>query len=613
MSAGTSLAAICDILNSAPGILECMTMEQAIRFVELASQLKHLPENYRDFLSAASCIPLDYVDVCWRAFRDTIWSYGESRWCTGTNDALFRQHGITQRLAPNMLYPPMRTCQNPLCCNIHLLRNKDGEREAVLFTLAAGACATFAYHLYCSRCQTTYYHNYSVYQGIRTYYQGVPQVIQVGEHQYVEREVLNLFVGLMLISWSSATNGARTYDTCLSHPENQPEGWRFSFSLCTEHVWDGFLILSLLEDYTRRDELLRVPHTGDQKDRYLDAVRERNLRFCRSGQPEWAHYCEKCMAFSKDEDGTTYKLHVLVTDGLTIGHPCCAVHNCHHPLRRTKDRFCAYHADFENICSVEGCDSSVVDDRMTCADPTHRLLEQNYERRDGAMFTLKARLERATVANPVDSMDPDAPAEETEEIALPSCPSKSTSGNRKLRALFGRRRTHNEQIFVRPCGIIVACATFYGAEGLAQVRDMLYKTFPVPGSMPDIIFYDNNCGLYKHLKAIGDPLINTVGFPVDVFHWECKHKKNDVECSFHCNPFCFPELLVPGEGGKSWKWRFNSSIAEQINVWLEMGVDKYNFFLDEMIMRKNRITKAKLQKDGHIPSYIPDMKFFPSQ
>jgi len=36
----------------------------------------------------------------------------------------------------------------------------------------------------------------------------------------------------------------------------------------------------------------------------------------------------------------------------------------------------------------------------------------------------------------------------------------------------------------------------------------------------------------------------------------------------------------------------------------EMRVDKYNFFLDEMIMRKNRMTKSKLHKDGMNPRYF---------
>jgi hypothetical protein len=59
-------------------------------------------------------------------------------------------------------------------------------------------------------------------------------------------------------------------------------------------------------------------------------------------------------------------------------------------------------------------------------------------------------------------------------------------------------------------------------------------------------------------------------------------------------------------------WRFNSSIAEQTNVWLggyhaicrEMTVDKYNFFLDEMIMRRNEDTVQRLLETGNEPHNI---------
>jgi hypothetical protein len=123
--------------------------------------------------------------------------------------------------------------------------------------------------------------------------------------------------------------------------------------------------------------------------------------------------------------------------------------------------------------------------------------------------------------------------------------------------------------------------------------------------MPNIIFYDNNCGLYQHLVADSDDLYKKVGLPIDVFHWDCKHKKSNIECLVHCNPHSFPDLLRPD--GKT--WLFNSSIVEQTNVWLggyytilrEMGVVKFNFFLDEMILRKNCVTKTKLEKDGMIP------------
>lgn len=90
----------------------------------------------------------------------------------------------------------------------------------MLFTLSEGACPTYSVHLYCygtyyvsssffpvanrataSGCNTNYQHDHYVRGDKRTYYEGVPDVIQVGEHQFVEREVQNLFTGLMLLSW----------------------------------------------------------------------------------------------------------------------------------------------------------------------------------------------------------------------------------------------------------------------------------------------------------------------------------------------------------------------------------------------------------------------------
>ena len=40
---------------------------------------------------------------------------------------------------------------------------------------------------------------------------------------------------------------------------------------------------------------------------------------------------------------------------------------------------------------------------------------------------------------------------------------------KKVRAQFGRKRSHNEQIFVAPCGDIIARETFFGAEAVSSV------------------------------------------------------------------------------------------------------------------------------------------------
>lgn len=46
------------------------------------------------------------------------------------------------------------------------------------------------------------------------------------------------------------------------------------------------------------------------------------------------------------------------------------------------------------------------------------------------------------------------------------------SGNRRkrLKGAFGRKWTHNEQLMVRPCGVVIGRATFYNAESVSAVK-----------------------------------------------------------------------------------------------------------------------------------------------
>jgi hypothetical protein len=144
-------------------------------------------------------------------------------------------------------------------------------------------------------------------------------VVHVGDHQFVEKGVLNLFISLMLNSWyvwpiypfvrankptsrTSATNAARVYNSCLSQPENQPDGW-FSFDLRPEQVWDGFCLLSLLEDHARQHTLLTLPHDREQKYRFTEAMKVRNTRIEQAGQEEYAHICKKCQRIWPPEEG----------------------------------------------------------------------------------------------------------------------------------------------------------------------------------------------------------------------------------------------------------------------------------------------------------------------
>lgn len=96
--------------------------------------------------------------------------------------------------------------------------------------------------------------------------------------------------------------------------------------------------------------------------------------------------------------------------------------------------------------------------------------------------------------------------------------------------------------------------------------------------------------------------------PVDVFHFKSKHKVSDEFCQKHCNPSQWTELV--GEDGE---WVFNSSAAEQVNVWIggyqaivrDMLHHNYNFFLDKMVKRRNEVVLTKLRRMSKAPYHIP--------
>ena len=126
------------------------------------------------------------------------------------------------------------------------------------------------------------------------------------------------------------------------------------------------------------------------------------------------------------------------------------------------------------------------------------------------------------------------------------------------------------------------------------------------GPKPRHIFFDNNCTLKKMVE--GDEFLADIGLTVDVFHWSCKHLTRDTFCQQYCNPYGYPELQ--NDNGHS--WYFNLSIAEQTNLWFggyhaicwEMGVDKFNFFLQKMIFQRNEDVQAKLGKEGRDPYHV---------
>ena len=143
------------------------------------------------------------------------------------------------------------------------------------------------------------------------------------------------------------------------------------------------------------------------------------------------------------------------------------------------------------------------------------------------------------------------------------------------------------------------------------VQQFIKKSFPkeLPRSRPSFIFYDNNCQLLKHILAVGDKRLLDIGLPVDVFHAVRKHKDSDGFCIMNCNPAGFPELYSIDN-----EWLFNTSAAEQGNVWFgkfmpvvrEMDEIHFNFFLDEMISLHNEQVRQSLDRRDAFPHLVPE-------
>ncbi|KAJ4467726.1 hypothetical protein C8J55DRAFT_438525, partial [Lentinula edodes] len=483
------------------------------------------------------------------------------------------------------LYPPIKSCQT-LSCQSQQLGNLRSV-ECKLFTLKRGVLPASSVSLYCRTCNTRYFHNYYVTRASeplaqRIYYGGIPDILQISEQILVESSLAILFENQMTFQHASAQSIALIYNLALGKTSTIiPNFSRLTLGVADETIWDTFFLHSLLRHKYHHNDILHLPHGGEQSKRYTSALEARNKLTAGNGQSSWGHACKKCFHVMEDEDGQKKYLFAGVTDGVTLGHTCCSFRPiCTNPLESTRDRFCSEHRHMALLCAVSDCNTVAETGHLTCTKPLHRLQEEN---KSDMVTAPEDRSESAQESNSIES-----------------------KVNR-----MSRRWTHNEQLFVLCCGIIIGRATLYNAEGLSAVLEFLKAVFPeqYPHYHPTHIFYDHNCGLLKMMQANGDNYFADVALVLDVFHAKHTHSEQDSFCVLNCNPAAFPELVMENS-----KWRFNSSAAEQANNWFgafqpiaqELPVHRsLSFFLDEMIAVRNQWMIEEQHKNGDCPHIHP--------
>ena len=85
------------------------------------------------------------------------------------------------------------------------------------------------------------------------------------------------------------------------------------------------------------------------------------------------------------------------------------------------------------------------------------------------------------------------------------------------------------------------------------------------------------------LASRGNHYFDNVALPVDVFHFKAKHKESDGFCGQFCNPARWAELI-----DKDNRWTFNSSAAEQLNLWL------WGYHAITRLMRQDRSVRGQI-------------------
>ncbi|KAF7300735.1 hypothetical protein MKEN_01298300 [Mycena kentingensis (nom. inval.)] len=491
-----------------------------------------LPPSIVLFVEEALGIAYNAVEALWDVIRDEVWTSAMPKPSEEERE-MFRKYGWHRGLTIVKLYPAAHTCIAAGCKHNGRVLKKEEKSQAVVYTLTDGVQPAFNIHLICTHCKTTFHNNFAVQGGTRTYYPGiVPDYIQVGEHQFVERKLAAHWISLMFRGWVSATNCSRTYDLTLAGPNVQHMkdfGWQFGTQLTTEHVWDAFTLLTLLDHCRRGRTVLAVPHGGDHENRFTEAMARHNEQVVNFGNNAVNHCCDRCFRQNvRKRSGEVGDVQVIVGDGLSIGRPICGVTHCPKPLSNNRDRFCDDHQDEENYCSVTGCRRDVVPGTKSCDIQQHQGMEKLHYTHVSASATLGERLQRHRQkyhAADVPARDPEvvytvdaegavkvhvgphagtigvsddvisaaqkqvmsseaASTISNANVALPAdpaCEATKSSSGKKLKAKYNTMRSHTEFFVLYACGLIVFHATMLNAEAVSNALVRLRLFFFYPG------------------------------------------------------------------------------------------------------------------------------------
>ncbi|KIJ70647.1 hypothetical protein HYDPIDRAFT_164613 [Hydnomerulius pinastri MD-312] len=359
-------------------------------------------------------------------------------------------------------------------------------------------------------------------------------MIQVATHYFIDTAVLELFATAKVFSWLFSMNCVQIYNIMLRNVDAYIlNNWLAFSSMCDKDVLNGFFIYLLLLDKdvlngffiylllldkAERQTQLILSHDSQRQAQIDVALIPQNKEMEGVGQEAYPHACDKCFVVVEDSSGS----------------------------------------------KINNCNTQCAPGHHTCDALEHRQLELAYYKPAKALFQLWARLKKAGVLLPADSVLENEDGEMAEEV------------------IEGEGRLEGGNGGGEKVGEVTECEgkSEEGNQAVSAVNNFAKAVFPTKASTPEYFVFDNNFKLCAHQETIQDTHFSNTGFPVDVFHFNSKHKETDTYCQLHFNPAAFPDLVENG------KWCFNTSIYE-------------------MIKRRNHYVISELHRGGHNPWSIP--------
>ncbi|KAK0449351.1 hypothetical protein EV421DRAFT_1889154 [Armillaria borealis] len=231
-------------IQQSPKDISFLNLSQIVLYICIGITLKpdillppkQLTTSFISFLLSACGISIKHVGFLWTAFKHIIWEEDEF---------------LHIAASPETLRPPCNSCINPFCQYIGCDFKLQGavQLNAILFTMSHGPIPIWVVHFMCYGCKQIYHHNYYIKNGMRFYYNIVPDIIQIGDHQFVEKRLVESWRLSMNLAWVFASNLANIYTQMHCQNLELPSDWTIGAILSHQHVYTGIICLSLWEDH----------------------------------------------------------------------------------------------------------------------------------------------------------------------------------------------------------------------------------------------------------------------------------------------------------------------------------------------------------------------------